>query len=138
DAAGNSATSTFHVTVQDTTPPALQLPGDIAATPTGPGGAAVTFSATASDGVDGSLTPSCSPASGDLFPLGSTTVTCTAQDAAGNLASGFVVFVGNGPPPPDTTPPTIAAHADLTAEATGAGGATVSYVSPTANDNHDG
>jgi Ca2+-binding RTX toxin-like protein len=44
----------------------------------------------------------CLPASGATFPLGTTTVTCTATDAAGNARTGtFPVTVR------DTTPPTL-------------------------------
>jgi len=39
------------------------------------------------DDVDGPLTPTCVPASGDLFPLGKTSVTCSATDKAGNTGS---------------------------------------------------
>jgi hypothetical protein len=75
----------------------------------------------------------CAPASGTVFVLGHTTVTCTAHDAAHNAAqSSFDVLVH------DTTPPAIQAHADLTAEAVGPGGATVTYTAPTANDALDG
>jgi hypothetical protein len=36
----------------------------------------------------------CTPASGSLFPVGTTTVTCTATDAAGNVSGGtFFVTV---------------------------------------------
>lgn len=44
---------------------------------------------------------SCTPPSGSFFPLGTTTVTCTATDAQGNSAScSFQVIVNS-----DTTPP---------------------------------
>jgi hypothetical protein len=139
DAAGNTANSSFAIVVQDTTPPDLQVPGAMSVVPTGPGGAVVTYSATATDLVDGTVSVSCLPASGTQFPLGATDVSCTASDAAGNAASAsFSVWVGNGAPPPDTTPPTIAAHSNLTIEATGASGAPVSYTAPTANDAVDG
>jgi hypothetical protein len=37
---------------------------------------------------------SCSPASGSVFPIGDTTVACTATDASGNVAKGsFSVHV---------------------------------------------
>src|SRR5262249_9729566 len=52
------------------------------------------YTATASD-PDGPLTPQCIPASGSLFPLGTTTVSCTATNRHGNSTSGqFPVTVG--------------------------------------------
>ena len=120
DAAGNHASSSFAVVVQDTTPPDLQIPGAMSVVPTDPAGAIVTYAATATDLVDGAVSVSCSPDSGTQFPLGVTDVSCSASDAAGNVATAsFSVWVGNGAPPPDTTPPTIAAHSNLTVEATG-------------------
>jgi hypothetical protein len=98
---GNTSGS-FHVTVVDTTPPTLHLPSTITAEATGPSGAAVTYSATATDLVDGSVTVTCDHLSGSTFPLGTTTVQCSATDAHNNTAHGsFTVIVQ------DTTPPTI-------------------------------
>lgn len=97
DDSGNEATDGFLVTVEDTTPPALSLPQDIAAAATSASGATVGYSATAYDLVDGAVTPQCTPASGSLFAPGATTVTCTATDAAGNQASdSFTVTVSFG------------------------------------------
>jgi large repetitive protein len=80
----------FNVTVVDTTPPSLDLPPTSRAT--GPSGAAVSYSASANDPVDGAITPSCSPALG-----GPTTVNCSATDAPGNKATGtFKVNVQYG------------------------------------------
>jgi len=46
------------------------------------------------DAVDGRVPVSCSPASGSLFAFGTTTVTCSAQDSSGNVAtSTFPVIV---------------------------------------------
>ena len=102
DAAGNTASGSFTVTVRDTTPPVLSLPSAGTIEATGPGGAAVTFSGSASDLVSGAVGVTFSPASGSTFPLGTTTVTATARDAAGNTASGsFTVTVR------DTTAPVI-------------------------------
>lgn len=88
DACGNPSTCTFTVTVSDVdrTPPTIQCPGDII-TATDPGrcSAVVTFTSTASDNRPG-VTFACSPPSGSAFPKGTTTVTCTATDAAGNTA----------------------------------------------------
>jgi hypothetical protein len=52
-----------------------------------PSGTPVTFTATATDAVDGTDAVTCVPASGATFPVGHTTVTCTAHDAAGNQAA---------------------------------------------------
>lgn len=95
DVAGNTGTASFTVTVQDTTAPTLTVPADQTAIATSTAGAAVDYpAATATDLVDGDVTPSCSPASGSTFALGTTTVTCTATDAAGNASSGsFTVNV---------------------------------------------
>lgn len=87
DATGNTSLVGFLVTVTDATAPALTLPGDLAEV-AGPGGVVVEFEATATDAVDGDVPVTCSPASGSVFPLGDTVVTCTASDAAGNTATG--------------------------------------------------
>ncbi|WP_157502253.1 HYR domain-containing protein [Leucobacter celer] len=117
----------------DTTPPVVTVPGNVTREATGPGGAPVTYSgATATDDVDGSLTPLCSPASGATFPLGATTVTCSATDSAGNTGSNsFTVTVQ------DTTAPALSLPSSITEEATGSGGATVNF-SASATDTVDG
>jgi hypothetical protein len=93
DSGGLTATGSFPVTVQDTTPPTLTLPPDQSVGSSG-NGATVTYTATATDIVDGPVTPSCSPASGSFFPNGTTTVNCSATDAHGNTATGsFTVTV---------------------------------------------
>jgi hypothetical protein len=80
--------------VIDHVPPKLTLPGHITVRDNGSPGEIVTYTATANDFVDGPITPVCTPASGSLFPVGDTTVTCTATDAAGNKRTGtFVVTV---------------------------------------------
>ena len=123
----------FTVNVVDTTPPAISTPGNLTVEATSSSGAAVTYSASASDAVDGSVSPNCSPASGAQFPLGTTTVNCTATDSHNNTsAASFSVTVH------DSTPPTLSnVSGDLTANATGQSGAAVSWPSPTATDSVD-
>jgi len=98
DSAGNSASGSFQVIVQDTFPPVLSLPGNLIVNATNSAGVSVTYTVTASDPLypASSLTISCSSASGSVFPIGTTTVSCSATDPAGNSATGSfqVVVVG--------------------------------------------
>jgi hypothetical protein len=69
---------------------------------TGPSGAVVTYTATATDDVDGTVTVNCTPASGSTFAMDTTIVDCYAEDSAGNFAiDSFDVTVQ------DTTKPTV-------------------------------
>jgi hypothetical protein len=74
------------VEVTDTTPPVLTV-ADVVADATGPTGAAVSYSVSATDDVDGPVTPTCVPTSSSMFSIGDTTVNCTATDAAGNTGT---------------------------------------------------
>jgi hypothetical protein len=132
DSRQNIGTSTFTVTVKDSTPPAITVPADIITEATGPNGAAVQFTTLASDIVDGTLAAVANPASGSTFGIGQTTVTVSAVDAHGNSSSkSFVVTVR------DTTAPAIKVPADIIAEATGPNGASVQFAT-SANDLVDG
>ena len=132
NSAGNSSHSSFTVTVRDTTPPTISVPANISVSTSNPAGTTVSYTATVSDLVDGSLTPSCAPASGQTFPVGSTTVNCTATDAHSNTANAsFTVTVTLAST--DTRPPTLRVPGSITRQATGPGGALVTY-SVTATD----
>ncbi|HKR64701.1 MAG TPA: HYR domain-containing protein [Thermoanaerobaculia bacterium] len=105
----------------------IHVPDDIVAEATSGAGASVTFTVTASDS---SATIVCDPASGSTFPLGTTTVSCTATDNFGQHASdSFRVTVN------DTTAPTLFLE-DVRAEAS-EGSAEVTYA-PRAVDLVDG
>lgn len=54
-------------------------------------GATITYQAAATDSRNRPLTPVCTPPSGTRFPVGITTVTCTATDAQGNTGSDTAV-----------------------------------------------
>jgi hypothetical protein len=98
DTHGNTATGSFTITVQDTTPPVLTVPANIVVTATTPAGAPVTFAPTAADLVDGARAVACAPASGSTFAIGTTTVSCSAGDTRGNSASAsFTVTVNAAP-----------------------------------------
>jgi hypothetical protein len=94
DVAGNvSAPQTLSVRL-DTGAPVFAGITDLTVPATGPAGATVTFPLTATDGLGGPVTTVCTPASGSTFPVGTTPVTCTATDEAGNGATaGFAVTV---------------------------------------------
>ncbi len=87
DSHGNVGTHSFDVVVTDTTAPALTLPSPITVNATSSAGAVVTYAATASDVVDAAVTPDCTPASGSVFAVGTTEVSCTASDAHGNTSA---------------------------------------------------
>ena len=86
-------------------------------------GASVTYTApTATDNLDGDVAVACEPSSGATHPLGNTGVTCTAADAAGNVASvSFSVTVR------DLTAPELSVPANITEPATSATGRVVTF-----------
>src|SRR5437764_1216281 len=69
------------------------------------GTAVVSSTVTAVDAVSGSLTPTCSPASGSTFPAGVTQVTCFATDTHDNVGFGSFFVSVNTPPGPTLSLP---------------------------------
>jgi hypothetical protein len=132
DAAGNRSEKVVTVSNIDKAAPVISgIPTDLNLEAAGPTGATGIFEhPTASDAYDGPTTVSCSFLSGTLFPLGETTVQCTAMDRAGNSSSvNFKVNVR------DTTAPVIGeVPPDLTFEAAGSRGVSVNYRIPSATD----
>ncbi len=122
DAAGNTTPCTFTVTVEDTTAPVIDCPSDMTVECTGSGGTAVTFSPSVTDVCDPSPAVVCTPPSGSAFPVGTTTVTCTASDASGNTSMcTFDVTVE------DTTPPVLTCPGSQVVDCAGSGGTVVDY-----------
>jgi hypothetical protein len=99
DAQGLAATRTQSVVVVDNTAPTIAVPASVVRTvDSHMCSAIVTFAPSVSDNCPGVSLVSV-PASGFAFPIGTTTVTCTATDATGNQATGtFTVTVGNPAP----------------------------------------
>ena len=91
DGAGNTATATQLVTVVDATAPVMSCPTNIVVNlPVNSAATSMAVSypaATATDNCGGSLPVNYSQASGSVFNVGTTTVTASATDAAGNTAS---------------------------------------------------
>jgi len=121
DSIGQTAQCSFTVTVP--TPPALTLacPSPLTVPATSLDGAVVTYSTTATGGVP-PLTVNYTPPSGSTFPIGVTTVQCTATDSIGQTAQcSFTVTV---PTPPALT---LACPSPLTVPATSLDGAVATY-----------
>jgi HYR domain len=122
------------VAAADATQPRLTVPSSVVAEATGPSGAVVSFDVQAQN-PGGTVDVACSPASGSVFPLGTTKVVCTATDPAdgSSATASFPVVVRDttGPdfgPPPDRVTQTV----------DGAASTEVDYVEPAANDLVDG
>jgi HYR domain len=100
----------------------------VVAEATGPLGAVVDYTVTATDAGGGSVPVSCSPAAGSTFTLGHTTVSCSATDKNGSTSrAGFDVLVH------DTTAPALTVPANMTVKTSLASGAKVTFTA-TAND----
>ncbi|MGZ4416169.1 MAG: HYR domain-containing protein [Gaiellaceae bacterium] len=77
----------------DVTPPTLNL-SNVSVEAPDTSGTNVSYSATATDDRDPNPTVTCTPQSGSLFSVGTTTVNCQAKDRSGNVATGsFLVNV---------------------------------------------
>ena len=108
DAAGNTGSCTFSVTVNDTQLPVINCPANITVnTPAGSCTAVVNYTVTATDNCPGVTTALQSGlASGASFPVGVTNVTYQATDAAGNTSTcTFTVTVNDGQLPLITSQP---------------------------------
>lgn len=123
--AGSANAATYQI---DTTAPALSLPNQpVSLTAPGPAGVSLpSYNVSASD-PDGGDTPSvsCSPAAPQTFPLGLTTVSCSAIDRAGNTATGSFAVEVSAPQSiafsPVASPATIGTSAPLSAFGGGSG-----------------
>lgn len=133
DTEGNLATCSFTVTVVDNQAPSISCPSNISVS-NDPGqcGAAVSYSATASDNCPG-VNVAVSPASGSFFAIGTTTVNATAVDASGNTsACSFMVTVSDNEAPAVTCSGNISLNNDA-----GLCGAVASFTA-SASDNCPG
>jgi hypothetical protein len=114
------------------TPPTLSVPASFTVEGDTTGGWTAAWSGVgATDAEDDpDPTASCTPSAGSVLPLGTTTVSCSVEDAAGESdADTFDVTVV------DTTAPVLAGMpADRSVSTTEASGAAVTYAAPTATD----
>jgi hypothetical protein len=113
----------------DTTPPTLNLPSTITVNASSPQGAVVSYRATATDGDGNTLVATCAPASGSAFPIGTTTVNCSASEPGSDMATGSFTVTVN-----DTDLDLTNLPSNLTVNATSPQEATVTYTPPTVVD----
>ena len=111
----------------DVVTPVIATPSNILVGTVSDSGATVSFSPTASDDEDGPVTVLCTPPSGSVFPIGSTTVTCTASDTSGNYSQTSFQVTVNDDRVNDISPPSITVPDAITVPATSQAGASVTF-----------
>jgi hypothetical protein len=112
DGNGETDSDDVLVTIEDTTPPSVDLGGDVTLEAEGPQGATFVVAPSVNDTCSGwtvVITPDQT-----VFPLGTTTVTVEATDDAGNSSETSVDITVQ-----DTTPPVLTPPPDLLVVATG-------------------
>ena len=98
DACGNERRCTFVVSVRrDLTPPVIECPTNIVVKADSARGTRVEFDVRAQDDQSGTVPVECIPASGSMFPVGTTVVTCHTQDDCGNLNTCSFEITVRGP-----------------------------------------
>jgi predicted phosphodiesterase len=92
--------------------PTMEPPPDRLIEATGAAGAEVHYPLPVVTGNKADLVgPTCSPSSGELFPIGNTTVNCVATHGGTELAASFTVFVNDSTPPAIHAPPNVISNA---------------------------
>lgn len=120
------------VDTDDTVAPVLVLPDDVVVDATGADGAFVQYSAGGIFHGPGPWPiPSCTPPSGGTFPVGTTTVTCTATNPTSGASSTGTFTVTVVAP---NQPPALQLPGDLTVAATSSAGAAVQYTVTATDD----
>ena len=93
DFSSNTSFIKFNVEVKDTTPPIISNLKDIQMG-TSTDSTRIGYAMPIASDISGTSTLTCTPASNSLFPIGNTTVTCTATDKYQNSANAsFIVSV---------------------------------------------
>jgi hypothetical protein len=127
----NSGSWSATITVPDAGPVISPGVSPAPAAATSASGAVVTFATPTASDAGGSVPVGCTPASGTTFPIGSTTVTCTATNPADSPSSAQTSLTVKVI---DTSLAITPGADPAPAAATSASGAVVTFVPPTASD----
>ncbi|MCB9232136.1 MAG: HYR domain-containing protein [Bacteroidia bacterium] len=114
DGAGHTSTCSFNITVVDNQNPTITCPANMTVNATsGQCSAPVTYSVTSADNCPGqTISKTAGLSSGATFPVGTTSNTWKATDAAGNIANcTFTVTVVDNQNPTITCPSNISVNA---------------------------
>ena len=139
DTSGNTVTDSFTVTVisgLDETPPVVTITEPaFNLTTENPAGKSYTYLfPTATDDVGVVSGPTCNYPQTYTYPVGSTTVTCSATDAAGNVGTATMTFTVSLAA--DTTPPVLNVPSNIVTQTTAGPSAFVKVpLAVTATDN---
>ena len=131
DASTNTGSCNFTVTVTTNQAFTITCPANITTNP-GPAQCSVAVSyppPVVTGGCGGSGSATCSPPSGSFFPVGVTTVTCTATGGTETVSCNFLITVNDNQPPSITCPGNITRNTDA-----GQCTAVVEFPTPTASD----
>jgi hypothetical protein len=96
DPAGSDTDNMF-VTIVDTLPPTIACSANVVVDATSPAGATVGFSSPAAEDRCSVRSVSCTAPSGGVFPIGTTSVQCTANDFANHSAACSFTVQVKGP-----------------------------------------
>lgn len=134
DAAGNTSTCSFEIVITETSSPVITCPSDLIV-PADPGSCEATVAfplPTASDSCSTvTVIQTSGPASGSVFPAGTTTLTFEAEDEYGNTATcSYNVTVVDDIDPEITCPDDVSVDNDITLCS-----AIVTYDPPIVDDN---
>ncbi len=138
DSGGLSGSDLYEVTVTpyvDDVPPMFVGPSGTTVNDSAPpsGSEPVNYTISATDNVETAVDVDCNPPPGSPFPVGSTTVTCTASDGTATSRRSLSQVTVQ-----DKEAPIVTVPASMTVEANGPGGAVVNYPSATATDSGSG
>lgn len=116
DNSGHTGLASFYVHVGFGGPPSVSVPASLTVRSSSPVGRLVTYPSIGLDRLGRTLPTNCSNPSGSFFPVGTTTVTCFAPDAAGDVGSTSFALTVEAAPSSINSGPAPASFASTTTQ----------------------